>query len=91
MADRRLRTAPFSLWITSIEAVGTEVDIPPDAQVIDVKGKSLLPGMMDLHVHLRGPYHSLQKLRKSLLAGFTTIAHVCRYYAARIDRLSSGY
>ena len=59
-----------------IEAVGTDVDIPPDAQVIDVKGKSLLPGMMDLHVHLRGPYQSLQKLRKSLLAGFTTIAHV---------------
>ena len=59
-----------------IEAVGTDVDIPPDAQVIDVQGKSLLPGMMDLHVHLRGPYHSLQKLRKSLLAGFTTIAHV---------------
>ena len=60
-----------------IEAVGTDVDIPPDAhRGIDVKGQSLLPGMMDLHVHLRGPYQSLQKLRKSLLAGFTTIAHV---------------
>src|SRR5262245_15789809 len=37
-----------------IAAVGRrgEVEVPKDAQVIDTRGMSVLPGLMDMHVHL---------------------------------------
>ncbi len=38
-----------------ITKVTTEtVATPPGAQVIDGKGRFLIPGLMDVHVHLRG-------------------------------------
>lgn len=37
-----------------IVAVGprSEIEIPSDARVIDTRGKTMLPGLIDLHVHL---------------------------------------
>jgi imidazolonepropionase-like amidohydrolase len=35
-----------------IKAVGSEAQIPPDAQVIDLGDATLLPGFIDAHVHL---------------------------------------
>ena len=35
-----------------IQAVGTQVTTPRDAQVIDVAGKTVLPGLIDAHTHL---------------------------------------
>lgn len=37
-----------------ISAVGTDgsVPIPPNAEVVDVAGKTLMPGLWDMHVHL---------------------------------------
>ncbi len=35
-----------------IQAVGTDVKIPADAQVIDLGDATLLPGFIDAHVHL---------------------------------------
>jgi imidazolonepropionase-like amidohydrolase len=39
-----------------IEAVGAErsVPIPPGAKVIDVTGKTIMPGLIDAHLHLLG-------------------------------------
>lgn len=38
----------------SIVAVGpaSEIDIPPDAEVINTAGKTMMPGLIDLHGHL---------------------------------------
>ncbi|MEE8236428.1 MAG: amidohydrolase family protein [Gammaproteobacteria bacterium] len=36
-----------------IHAVAGEVEIPSDARVIDARGKYLLPGLADMHNHLR--------------------------------------
>ncbi len=38
-----------------IIAVGKkgEVEIPPEAYVLDVQGKTIMPGMVDVHAHLR--------------------------------------
>lgn len=35
-----------------IAEIGSKVKIPKDAQVIDGKGKYLIPGLMDMHTHL---------------------------------------
>ncbi len=35
-----------------IAAVGLNVPIPPDARVIDVSGKQIIPGMIDNHSHI---------------------------------------
>lgn len=35
-----------------IIGVGTDVDIPADAKVIDAKGKTIMPGLIDVHAHL---------------------------------------
>lgn len=43
-----------------------EVKIPQDAQTIDASGKWLIPGLMDMHVHL--PWEVLLNQRDQLLA-----------------------
>ncbi|HYP51672.1 MAG TPA: amidohydrolase family protein [Pyrinomonadaceae bacterium] len=35
-----------------IARIGENVEIPKDAQVIDAKGKYLIPGLIDMHTHL---------------------------------------
>lgn len=35
-----------------ITAIGKNVKVPKDAQIIDGKGKYLIPGLMDMHTHL---------------------------------------
>lgn len=38
-----------------IRAVGQDLDVPADAEVIDAEGCVVLPGLVDLHTHLREP------------------------------------
>ena len=54
-----------------IRAIGADVAIPPSAQVIDGKGKTLLPGLFDAHIHL-GTALAEQFLRDALDFGVTT-------------------
>lgn len=62
-----------------IVAIGPRdtVSVPEGTETVDVSGRTLIPGMFDLHVHLGGtPYRAVALLAKALGAGFTTIAHV---------------
>ena len=34
-----------------IQAVGSEVEVPSSARVVDVKGKWIMPGLVDAHIH----------------------------------------
>jgi imidazolonepropionase-like amidohydrolase len=54
-----------------IRAVGSDIVIPPSAQVVDGKGKTLLPGFLDAHTHL-GMMFGEQFLRDALNFGVTT-------------------
>jgi imidazolonepropionase-like amidohydrolase len=71
-----------------ITAVTRDPIDPPDATVIDVSGKTLMPGLIDAHAHITGLSLSPKNLaypaadlvlaaatylRNSLMAGFTTI------------------
>ena len=48
-------TAPYEASVviagSRIAAVGSDVPIPKDAEIIDAKGQALLPGFYDLHTH----------------------------------------
>ena len=35
--------------------IGTDDSLPDGKEVIDVKGKHILPGLIDAHVHFRDP------------------------------------
>lgn len=66
-----------------IAAVGPDASIavPPDAQVVDARGRTIFPGLADLHVHLQGgwdgeraDYLNFGRYLDSLLySGVTTV------------------
>jgi imidazolonepropionase-like amidohydrolase len=69
-----------------IAEIGANVRIPREARVIDLSGATVLPGMIDAHVHVNtgGPgagrtpaeraFVALASAQTDLLAGFTTVA-----------------
>ncbi len=69
-----------------IQAVGPtqQIEIPPNARVIDAMGKTVLPGLADMHVHLIGGWDGhrvdmlgYQRYLNSLLYnGVTTVLDV---------------
>jgi len=52
-----------------IKAIGKNIALPPGAEIIDGRGKTLLPGLIDSHVHVI----SAQALEKALIFGVTTV------------------
>ncbi len=74
-----------------LEAVGRkgEVGIPPGAQLMDVSGKTIMPGLIDCHVHISWTtsnvrerlltpktveiFRAAEMMKRTLQAGFTTI------------------
>jgi len=73
-----------------IQAVGpaTEIKSPPDAQVIDATGKTLLPGLWDMHSHVSDNDGLL-----NLAAGVTTVRDLANdtdSLLARRKRIEEG-
>lgn len=61
-----------------IAAIGNSIDRDTDCKEIDVAGASVLPGLVDVHVHLREPGYSYKEtIAEGTLAaahgGFTTV------------------
>ena len=61
-----------------IQAVAGEIEIPPDARILNAEGKYLLPGLADMHNHLRsGTFlpgdKPAQILQQMLPWGITTV------------------
>ena len=73
----------------TIESVGTDA-APTGAEVIDVGGRHILPGLMDAHTHL----DTLEQARRALHSGVTTLrgASVGSYKDVAIGEMSRrGY
>ncbi len=56
-SGRELETGDVLLRDGLIEAVGTSLDAPPDATIVDASGRFVTPGLIDSHSHL-GVYPS---------------------------------
>jgi imidazolonepropionase-like amidohydrolase len=50
--------------------------VPDDAQVIEVAGRTILPGLIEGHAHVGGDFPSVRTLRLSLQRGITTVCSV---------------
>ncbi len=49
--------------------VGTNIAVPKDSEVINAEGQTLLPGLIDAHVHVLYP----QSLKQMLVFGVTSV------------------
>ena len=61
-----------------IACVGKDLEAPADAEVIDAAGKYLVPGLVDMHVHLREPGYEVKEdiesgTRAAAKGGFTGV------------------
>ncbi|MGH2587116.1 MAG: amidohydrolase family protein [Dehalococcoidia bacterium] len=54
-----------------IVAVGPSATLPPSSEEIDATGRFLIPGLVDMHVHIHEP--AVERLPLFLAAGVTTV------------------
>lgn len=68
------RTIPRATVVVEggiIRSVAGSPKIPPNAEIVDAEGRTLLPGLIDSHVHIA--VEDANSLRKALLFGVTTL------------------
>jgi imidazolonepropionase-like amidohydrolase len=59
--------------IAEMHPPGAHRDIPPDAKTIDLRGRTVVPGLIDAHVHLTLAGNPAANAQATLRAGFTTV------------------
>jgi imidazolonepropionase-like amidohydrolase len=65
-----------------ISAVGADAEIPAGAAVVDGRGKTLIPGLIDAHTHTFIP----EKLRSAVIFGVTTELDMFTSHAFAAER-----
>lgn len=83
-AQRRiLENATILIRKNRIEAVGVGVPVPSDARVFDLRGKTVMPGMIDAHGHYNPDVSTLNNIEQdhrgliaNLAYGTTTVYEV---------------
>lgn len=69
VTDRVLENATLVLSDGKIQSIRTERSpLPAGATVLDLKGRYLMPGLIDAHVHIR----TLEEAKRALMSGVTT-------------------
>jgi len=94
-ADSRVRGDIYAEGET-ITRIGTALDAPPDAEIIDATGKLVFPGFIDPHVHIYLPFmatfakdtHETGSIA-ALVGGTTTYIEMC--CPSRLDDALEGY
>src|SRR5258708_4398233 len=80
----------------TITRIGTNLDAPPGAEVIDASGKLVFPGFIDPHVHIYLPFmatfakdtHETASIA-ALVGGTTTFIEMC--CPSRLDDALEGF
>jgi predicted amidohydrolase YtcJ len=80
MDDNRPKAREVAIKDGLIEAVGEEDDlkglVSPGTEVKDLGGKTILPGFIDAHLHLRALAESLVTLNIAPASGVSSISHI---------------
>lgn len=71
-------TADILIYEGKIAEIAPQVDSPHDCSVIDADGLTVIPGLVDVHVHLREPGFSYKETiaagtAAAAAGGFTTV------------------
>lgn len=71
--------ASGDVWIRDGKIISSEGSIPEGAEIYDVGGKWVVPGLIDIHVHLREPGQEYKETiesgtRAAAAGGFTAVA-----------------
>ncbi len=83
-SDRRvLENATVLIRGSRIDSVGAGIDIPADAKVFDLQGRTIVPGLIDAHAHMKArmsPLGVIEQrvpvLHSNLAFGVTTLYEV---------------
>lgn len=105
-SDGTLRLADVLIEQDSIREVGAQLAVPASAQVVELAGKAVLPGLIDAHTHLTHGYEGVVEDRevgqgvrsgfqalRALRAGLTTVRELGSYRQADIalrDAIRAG-
>ncbi len=78
------RPATILIQDGRIAGVGANLAIPPQAALVDARGKTILPGLLDLHTHLLADGGATgvdwgKALKLYLIYGVTTVADMSTY------------
>lgn len=78
VSDRTIVEADVAISNGRIVAVGAPGTMPPAAETLDVSGKHILPGAIDVHVHFRTPGYSYKEdwetgTAAAAMGGVTTV------------------
>jgi dihydroorotase len=73
------RDEKADLWIRDGKIISPESTVPADAEIYDLSGKWVVPGLIDMHVHLREPGQEYKEsiesgTRAAAAGGFTGVA-----------------
>ncbi|MXZ43981.1 MAG: amidohydrolase family protein [Gammaproteobacteria bacterium] len=78
--NNRLENTTILIEGDRIKAIGADVDIPPEAKIVDVSGTYIFPGYVDTHAHFKMYRNVLDpdlwSLRANLAYGITTATDV---------------
>ena len=59
-----------------IAAVGPGVTLPPGVRIVDAQGLTLIPGLHDLHTHLRSPaFFDVERYPRLVFTALALSAH----------------
>ncbi len=67
------------IWLRDGAIVAAQPDIPDGSEIFDLQGKWIVPGLIDMHVHLREPGEEYKETvesgtRAAAAGGFTAVA-----------------
>ncbi len=84
------------VWIQDGRIVQSGSAIPADATILDVKGKWVVPGLIDMHVHLREPGEEYKETIESgtqaaAAGGFTAVACMPNTFPVNDNATVTGY
>ena len=80
----------------TVARVGPRLDAPPGAETVDVGGRVIAPGFIDIHVHLREPGQEYKETiatgtRAAAAGGFTAVACMANTQPVNDTRAVTDY